>query len=216
MTEVALKLRVPVALRKKAEPTTELVLKPAGRALRGLSAPFGKKGERLFQRIPMFELALAGLRMAGVDPGYTRAVAGAMHSADVYDLHNEVMALLYGVGEEDEPEAREEETERADAVVVELRHPVQFGKAQPAVGRFTMLPTGSALRGLDYLVSVEGDLQLMHADIHDLAVVGIRMGKVVGDEGFVDLMHPRDVWEVSQKVLGFIQGGTAGSGASPS
>jgi hypothetical protein len=106
--------------------------------------------------------------------------------------------------------------ERGGSVTIKLRRSVQFGKTLEPVESITMEGTGGALRDLDMLVSQEGELALMNADITELAKVGVRLGKVPGDMAIVDLMHPADVSEVAQAVLGFIHGGPpAGSVTSP-
>lgn len=210
---VILKLRRPVTLKKGGEPVAELTLKPEGRALRGVMLSLGWRNEnmdKVFQRWSVFPLACAGLRMAGCPGDRCKAVFGEMHSGDAMALFGMVRDMLSSSSE-----PNEETT--TDSLTIKLRRPVQFGKTLDPVESITMEPTGSALRDLDMLVSQEGDFALMNAEITELAKVGVRMGKVPGDMAIVDLMHPADVMEVAQAVLGFIHGDpSAGSDTSPS
>lgn len=209
---VTLKLRRPVTLKKGGEPVAELTLKPEGRALRGVMLSLGWRNEnmeKVFQRWSVLPLACAGLRMAGCPGDRTKVVFGEMHSGDAMELFGMVRDMLSSGSEQ--PEGT------TDSLTIKLRRPVQFGKTLDPIESITMEPTGSALRDLDMLVSQEGDFALMNAEITELAKVGVRMGKVPGDLAIVDLMHPSDVMEVAQAVLGFIHGGpSAGSDTSPS
>lgn len=212
---VTMKLRRPVTLKKGGEPVTELELKPEGRALRGVLLSLGFKSENLekvYQRHSVGSLACAGLRMAGVPGDRVKLVCNELHPSDAFTLFTLVRDLLM-VSLDDAVTA----DEKAGTVTVRLRRPVQFGKTLEPVESITMEPTGGALRDLDMLVSQEGELAMMNADITELAKVGVRLGKVPGDMAIVDLMHPGDVKELAEVVLGFIQGGPqAGSDTSAS
>lgn len=213
-----MKLRTPVALKKGADEVLELTLKPTGRALRGVQLPFGVKNDRVFQRFGVFALACAALRMAGVDSAYAKTVANALNALDLFELHARVKGMLL-TGDEEGTEPRVKVDEKAGTVTITLRREVQFGKTQEPVKEFVLRADGAALRDLEYIVSAEAEdgLSLMHADVWDLALVGVRMGRVTGDSAIVDMMDPGDVVEVAQAVLGFIQGGpSAGSETSPS
>jgi hypothetical protein len=216
---VTMKLRRPVSLKKGAEPSSVLTLKPEGRALHGVMLSIGWRNgntEKVFQRWSVSPLACAGLRMAGCTADRCKAVFGEMHSSDAFELFGIVRDMLSVSGET--PDEETPETAQASEMVkIKLRRPVQFGKTLEPVETITLEPTGSALRDLDMLVSQEGDFALMNAEITELAKVGVRLGKVPGDMAIVDLMHPADVMEVAQAVLGFIQGGPpAGSDTSGS
>lgn len=211
------KLRKPVSLKKGDQPVEELTLKLEGRALRGIRLSMGLKGDaadargvEVFQRFGVHALAGAGLRMAGVPGDRVKLVLGELHEQDVMGLYWLVHGLLTSAG------APEADTEGGSVTIV-LRRPVQFGKALEPVERITLEPTGGALRDLDLMVSSDADLPMFHADLFELAKVGMRMGRVHGDVAVLDLMHPADVMEVASTVLGFINGGPqAGSEASPS
>lgn len=205
-----MKLRRPVALKKGGEAATELALKPEGRALRGVLLSLGWRNEnmdRVFQRWSVASLAQAGLRMAGCPGDRVKAAFNELHPGDVMELFGLVRDMMAAESEGVSAD------ERAGTVTIKLRRPVQFGKTLDPVESITMEGTGGALRDLDMLVSQEGEFAMMNADITELAKVGVRLGKVPGDMAIVDLMHPADVSEVAQAVLGFIHGGPSdGSG----
>lgn len=218
---ISVKLRKPVALKKGGELVSELTLKPEGRALRGLTLSMGFKGDassgleniKVFQRFSVAQLAGAALRMAGCAGDRVKPVFNELDARDVMTLYDRVQGLLMNsvsIGEESPPPS-------LDAVTVQLHRPVQFGKTLEPVEKLVLEPTGSALRELEFLISQEGDLALQHADIFELAKVGVRMAKAPGDAALVDLMHPSDVMEVASTVMGFIHDGSqGGSEASPS
>lgn len=212
---ITMRLRRPVALKKGLELQDELVLKPAGRALRGVLLSLGWRNEnmeKVFQRWSVASLAQAGLRMAGVPADRVKAVFNELHPGDAMELFGLVRDMLAGGG----GEGAVTTDERTGSVTIKLRRPVQFGKTLDPVEAITMEATGGALRDLDMLVSQEGEFALMNADVTELAKVGVRLGKVPGDMAIVDLMHPADVSEVAQAVLGFIHGDPqAGSVTSP-
>ena len=89
---------------------------------------------------------------------------------------------------------------------IALRRPVQFGKDAEPVTEIALRPNGGALRDLVVPTGSDGDMGMLMVKPHELARVGIRMAGVGGDKAFVDLMHPKDIWEVAQAVLGFIVG----------
>lgn len=100
----------------------------------------------------------------------------------------------------------------APFAVVKLRTPVQFGRDAEPVTELELRATGRALRDLTVPMGADGALQVMLVKPYDLALVGLRMAGVAGDKAFADQMDPRDIWEVSQEVLGFTVGGrTTGS-----
>ena len=86
---------------------------------------------------------------------------------------------------------------------IKLRCPVKFGRDAEPVTELELKATGRALRELVVPMGAEGDLRMMLVKPYDLCLVGLKMAGVAGDKGFADLMDPRDIWEVSQAVLGF-------------
>lgn len=103
---------------------------------------------------------------------------------------------------------------------IRLRRPVEFGKNSEPVTELALRPNGSALRDLVVPTGTDGNMGMLMVKPHELARVGIRMAGVGGDKAFVDLMHPKDIWEVAQAVLGFIVGdetpAAESSGSTPS
>lgn len=95
-----------------------------------------------------------------------------------------------------------------------LRTPVQFGRDAEPVTKLELKPNGRALRELTVPVGADGDLQMMFIKPYELALVGLRMAGIAGDKAFVDMMDPRDIWEVSQEVMGFLVGGQR-TGSTP-
>lgn len=108
----------------------------------------------------------------------------------------------------------------APFATIELRRPVQFGKESEPVTVLELRPNGQALRGLSVPMGADGEIGMVMMKPHELACVGLRMAGISSGVGFVDLMDPRDIWEVSQAVFSFIVGppkkGAPKPGTTPS
>lgn len=89
---------------------------------------------------------------------------------------------------------------------ITLRRPVEFGKNAEPVTELALKPNGGALRDLELQMGAKGELQVFVVKPHELCRVGLRMAGVAGDAKFVDMMDPRDIWEVANAVSGFIMG----------
>jgi hypothetical protein len=100
-------------------------------------------------------------------------------------------------------------------MVVVLRHPVQFGK--DTIEQLVLKPTCRSFRDyeLPMEMSEDGTKNKVLFRPYELARVGLHMA---GQPAAVlDKMHPADMWEVANRVMGFIGVAPAtGNGGSPS
>ena len=119
-------------------------------------------------------------------------------------------------------ENENDDLQQKDPSVIELLKPVKFGKKSEPVTVIKLKPNGRALRDLEVQMGTDGKGKAtINMKPHALCVIGLRMAGIAGDEAFVDMMDARDIWEVSQKVVGFIMSGseepeTATAGDTPS
>ena len=93
-SEIKVTLRQPVQFGRDAEPVTELVLKPTGRALRDLEVTMGVESDKPTIQFKPFPFALVGLKMAGVAGG--AAFLDLMDARDVWEVGQTVMGFIMG------------------------------------------------------------------------------------------------------------------------
>ncbi len=86
-----IKLRRPVQFGRDAEPVTELELKATGRALRELVVPMGAEGDLSMMLVKPYDLALVGLKMAGV--AGDKAFADLMDPRDIWEVGQAVLGF---------------------------------------------------------------------------------------------------------------------------
>lgn len=109
---------------------------------------------------------------------------------------------------------RAEKSGAEDPNLVVLKHPVQFGKE--LIEQLEMKPSCRSFREYELpMEMVDGGRNRVLFRPYELARVGLHMaGK---PQAVLDKMHPEDMWEVANRVMGFIGvGPTTGSDGSPS
>ncbi len=95
-----------------------------------------------------------------------------------------------------------------DAVTFKLSRPVQFG--EEAISELKVKPNARSMRDLG--LQMKGDSTIIY-EPYNLAKVGVHMAGQ--PNAVLDLMHPRDVMELSGLVMGFFGLGP-GIGTEPS
>lgn len=93
-SEIKITLRQPVQFGRDAEPVSELVLKPTGRALRDLEVTMGVDGDKPSIVFKPFAFALVGLKMAGI--AGDAAFLNLMDARDVWEVGQTVMGFIVG------------------------------------------------------------------------------------------------------------------------
>jgi hypothetical protein len=87
-----------------------------------------------------------------------------------------------------------------EPVVVSLREPVKLGAV--TVDSLTLKPSGRAFRNFSLPMTADGGILFQP---YELAAVGVKMA---GHPAIlVDKLHPADLIEVAQAVMGFLGGG---------
>lgn len=89
---VRIQLRQPVKFGRDAEPVTELVLQPNGRALRDLTLTIAPGDVESKIDFRPYDLTLVGLRMAGI--AGDKAFADLMCPQDIWEVGQAVLGFI--------------------------------------------------------------------------------------------------------------------------
>jgi hypothetical protein len=109
----------------------------------------------------------------------------------------------------------EEQLLKENPYLVVLGHPVDFG-AKERIEQLELKPNCRSFREYELpMEMVEGGRNRVLFRPYELARVGLHMAG--RPQAVLDKMHPEDMWEVANRVMGFIGvAPTTGSGDSPS